>query len=499
LTLAGGGAVFVALAIASLVIYLNVRSKLHDQIDVALIQAAQNIAAKWEGTYGPKPGKLPSGKQSDTGGHSAGKYGRANTSKIPAQPYFGSNASGYFQVIPSVGAALKGAAVGASGAPASTQTTATSTTKIVPAKAPPRRQVATPNHFVPLLKEDALVANGGVPPYFRDVRYRGVPMRLYTLRLSSTGDGLVRTARALTEANATITRVRWLLIGLTLGGALAAALLGRLAANAVLRPVRALAGATREVTATRNLDQRIPVAGRDELASLAADFNAMLAALEESQRAQQQLIADASHELRTPLTAHRANVELLARGDLPPDRRRRVLAAAVRGIEELSTLVGDLIEAARNGKPVDSRAHLALDELVAGAVERAKQRSPGLRFETKLEPWTLAGSRTRLERAVDNILDNATKWSPPDGTVEVALRDGALTVRDHGPGIDPQDLPHVFDRFYRSAAARALPGSGLGLAIVRQTVDDHGGSVSLVNAAEGGVLVTLRFAASSDG
>jgi two-component system sensor histidine kinase MprB len=235
-----------------------------------------------------------------------------------------------------------------------------------------------------------------------------------------------------------------------------------------------LAGATREVTATRNLDQRIPVSGRDELASLASDFNAMLAALEESQRAQQQLIADASHELRTPLTAH-------------------------RGIDELSTLVGDLIEAARNGKPVDSRAQLALDELVAGAVERAQQRSPDLRFETQLQPTTLSGSRRRLERAVDNVLDNATKWSPRKGTIEVALSDGTLTVRDHGPGIDPADLPHVFDRFYRSASARALPGSGLGLSIVKRTVEEHGGSVSVENTANGGgVLVTMRFAPSPD-
>jgi two-component system sensor histidine kinase MprB len=497
LTLAGGGAVFVALAIASLVIYVEVRSKLHDQIDVALIQAAQSVATKWENTNGPAPVKAPSGKHSRTGKLAAGKVPRGQSTNFSQGPYFGSNASGYFQIIPSFGAALKGTVYEATGKPVSTQATTTSTTTAGKKLQPPP-QAVSPNNFVSLGKGDGQVANGLATPYFRDVRYRGVAMRLYTMRLSSSGDGLVRTARALTEANATITRVRWLLLGLTLGGALVAALLGRLTANAVLRPVRALAGATREVTATRNLDQRIPVAGRDELASLASDFNAMLAALEESQRAQQQLIADASHELRTPLTAHRANVELLARADLPPDRRRRVLAAAIRGIEELSALVGDLIEAARNGKPVDSRAQLALDEVVAGAVERAQQRSPDLRFETQLEPSTLAGSRARVERAVDNVLDNAAKWSPPEGTVEVALRDGSLTVRDHGPGIDPADLPHVFDRFYRSAAARAMPGSGLGLAIVKQTVDDHGGSVTVENAADGGVLVTLRFGASSD-
>jgi two-component system sensor histidine kinase MprB len=318
-------------------------------------------------------------------------------------------------------------------------------------------------------------------------------MRLYTMRLPSSRDGLVRTARPLTEANATIAGVRWLLIGLTLGGALAAGLLGLLTANAVLRPVRALAGAVRAVSATRDLDQRIPVSGRDELASLAVDFNAMLAALDESQQAQQQLIADASHELRTPLTAHRANIELLARPDLPVERRRHVLGAAVRSIEELSALVGDLIQAARDGRSVDAREQLALDELVVAAIERAQHRAPGLRFESRLEPARFVGARARLERVVDNILDNAIKWSPPGGTVEVRLVDGTLTVRDHGPGVPQADLPHVFDRFYRAAAARALPGSGLGLAIVKQTVDDHGGSVTIANAESGGVIVTVRF------
>jgi two-component system sensor histidine kinase MprB len=344
-----------------------------------------------------------------------------------------------------------------------------------------------------LIALDASVARGQAPPYFRDVRYRGVAMRLYTTRLSSSSDALVRTARPLAEAQATITRVRWLLIGLTLGGALAAALLGRLAANTVLRPVRALAGAVREVSATRDLKRRIPVRGRDELASLAADFNAMLAALDTSQQAQQQLIADASHELRTPLTAHRTNVELLARPDLPVEQRQRVLAAAVRTIGELSALVGDLIQAARDGRSVDAREPLALDELVATAVGRAQHRAPQLRFESRLEPHRLVGARSRVERAIDNVLDNAVKWSPPGGTIEIRLADGKLTVRDHGPGIAEADLPHVFDRFYRAPAARALPGSGLGLAIVKQTVEDHEGSVTVANAEGGGTLVTFRF------
>jgi two-component system sensor histidine kinase MprB len=458
LTLAGGGAVFVALAIASLVIYFDVRSKLHDQIDVSLIQSAEGVASKWVTANANGPSRLPSAKKGSKEKRPAGTLRKPGTprSSNAALP-LGKDASGFFQVIPRFGPVATG---GKSG-------------------------------FLPLVDRDESVASGLSPPYFRDVRFAGAAMRLYTMRLA--GDGLVRTARPLTEANATIARVRWLLLGLTLGGALAAGLLGWLAANAVLRPVSALAGAVREVRATRDLDKRIPVSGRDELASLAADFNAMLAALDESQQAQQQLIADASHELRTPLTAHRANIELLARPDLPVERRQRVLGAAVRGIEELSALVGDLIQAARDGRSIDAREPLALDELVAAAVERAQHRASELRFESRLEPHRLVGARSRLERAVDNVLDNAIKWSAPGGTVDVRLVDGRLTVRDHGPGIADADLPHVFDRFYRAAAARARPGSGLGLAIVKQTVDDHGGSVTVANADGGGALLTLRF------
>jgi two-component system, OmpR family, sensor histidine kinase MprB len=441
LTLAGGGAVFLALAIASLVIYVAVRSKLHDQIDFSLIQSAGDAAAKW---------------------HSNSPIG------------FGKDTNGIYQVVPHVGA-VRNEGLSADGVP-------------VPAI---DATTAAPNQS--LVDHDQAVASGRARPYFRDIRFAGTAHRLYTMRLPSTNDGLVRTWRRLTETNATVARVRGLLVGLTLGGALAAALLGWLAANAVLRPVRALATAVREVSATRDLNRRIGVGGRDELASLAADFNAMLESLDESQHAQQQLIADASHELRTPLTAHRANVELLARPDLPDERRRHVLGAAVRGIEELSALVADLIQAARGGRSVDAREPLALDKLVAAAVERARLRAPELHFESRLEPWELIGSRSRLERAVDNVLDNAIKWSPPRGTVEIRLEDGTLTVRDHGPGVTGVDLPHVFDRFYRADSARALPGSGLGLAIVKQTLDDHGGSVALVNADDGGTLVTLRF------
>jgi two-component system, OmpR family, sensor histidine kinase MprB len=453
LTLAGGGAVLVALAIASLVIYFDVRSKLQDQVDVSLIQSAQTAASRWVASK-DLPNLAANGPR------------KAGAKRFPSVPpakeahlLFGKTGDGLFQVVPRLG-------------------TGTS-----------RERSA----FVPFGARDESVARGLSPPYFTNVRLGGTEQRIYTMRLPSSSDGLVQTVRPLTETNATIGNVRRLLVALTLGGALAAALLGRLAAGAVLRPARGLAETVREVTATRDLNRRIVVSGRDELASLANDFNSMLAALDDSQRAQQQLIADASHELRTPLTAHRANIELLARPDLPVELRQRVLGAAVRGIEELSTLVADLIQAARDGRSVDAREPLALDELVAAAVERARHRAPSLSFKSQLEPHGLVGSRSRLERTVDNALDNAIKWSPSDGAIHVELTKGVLTVRDHGPGIAEDDLPHVFDRFYRAAAARALPGSGLGLAIVKEAVDDHGGRVAIANADGGGTLITLDF------
>jgi two-component system sensor histidine kinase MprB len=236
---------------------------------------------------------------------------------------------------------------------------------------------------------------------------------------------------------------------------------------------------------------------KDELGRLAVAFNTMLAALEESVEAQRRLVSDASHELRTPLTSLRTNVEILGRADaLPEDERRQLLDDVDAELDELSRLIADVVDLARNGEPQRVEEDVRLDLLVADAVERARRRAPDVVFEASLDETVVHGSRERLHRAVSNLLDNAVKWSVADGIVEVRVADGAVSVRDHGPGIDEEDLPHVFDRFYRAPSARSFPGSGLGLAIVRQVAESHGGGVSAARADGGGTLVRLQLTES---
>ncbi len=332
--------------------------------------------------------------------------------------------------------------------------------------------------------------------FFSDADVEGTHLRVLTgqLRLGLA----VQVARPLTEVDRALRRLGFVLLAVALGGIALAFALGRIVSRAALRPVSRLTETVEEVTETRDLSRRIDVAGDDELARLAARFNEMLAALEASLEAQRQLVADASHELRTPLTSLRTNVEVLARADgLTADERGRLLADVVGQLEELTALVGDVVELARGAEPEAALEEVRLDLLVERAVERARARAPHVRFETVLDPALVRGVPERLDRAVANLLDNAAKWSPQDGAVEVVVRGGAVTVRDHGPGIDSSDLPFVFDRFYRARAARGLPGSGLGLAIVRQVAESHGGSVSAENAEGGGTLIRFELLPTS--
>jgi two-component system sensor histidine kinase MprB len=249
------------------------------------------------------------------------------------------------------------------------------------------------------------------------------------------------------------------------------------------------------VATTRDLTATIDVHGADEVARLASTLNAMLVALDESQRAQRRLIADASHELRTPLTSLRTNLEVLARShDLGEPDRQALLGDLIAQVAELGTLVGQLVDLDRTDIVAnDVPEPMFLDQTVASAVARARRNSPEVRFSTDLESTVVVGLAGLLERAVANLCDNAAKWSPPGGMVEVTLAGGVLRVRDHGPGIDPGDVPHVFDRFYRSTAARGLPGSGLGLSIVKQAADLHRGQAWVEPAPDGGTVAVLAL------
>jgi two-component system sensor histidine kinase MprB len=262
-----------------------------------------------------------------------------------------------------------------------------------------------------------------------------------------------------------------------------------------------LTAAVRHVADTQDLRGRIDERRRDELGSLARSFNSMLAEIEqtmhkldESARVQRRLVADASHELRTPVTSLRTNIEVLERADeLPAGERSRLIADVVEQLEELSGLINDLIELAREEEHVDEREDVRFDVLVAEAIERARLHAPAARFEADLEPTLISGVPARLDRAVNNLLDNAVKFAGTEEPIDVRLRDGELEVRDYGPGIPAEDLPHIFDRFFRGARSRALPGSGLGLAIVRQVAELHHGSVSAQPAPGGGTVVRMRL------
>jgi two-component system, OmpR family, sensor histidine kinase MprB len=337
------------------------------------------------------------------------------------------------------------------------------------------------------------VAEGRRAPFFADRTLNGVHVRVYT---ASTGPGnVIQTARSLTEVDSALRELRMGLAALALGGIALALVLSRLATRTAVRPVAELTATAEHVASTRDLSQRIEARGDDEVSRLARAFNTMLEALQRSQGAQRRLVADASHELRTPLTSLRTNMEVLARGG-PPDAsdRDRLRRDVIVQIEELTELVGDLVELARDDEPDPPPAEdVSFDGLVAGAIERARRHAPHVTFEAELEPTLVHGVPARLDRAVANLLDNAAKYSPPGVAVEVRLRDGELTVRDHGPGIPEQDRALVFERFYRADEARGRPGSGLGLAIVRQVVESHGGTVEAEAARGGGALLRVRL------
>jgi two-component system sensor histidine kinase MprB len=310
--------------------------------------------------------------------------------------------------------------------------------------------------------------------------------------------GVVRLSTSLVGVDRNLAHLRWLLILISVGGVGAALLLGALVSGRALAPLRRLTATTEDIVATGDLSRRTGQRGRDEISRLSARLDELLAMLESSLRTQRQLVADASHELRTPITTVRANIELLAGpGRLSQGERAELLLDVREELESMTTLVSELVELARGEEPDPRPSEFRLDEVVRTAVDRTARRSPGVSFRAQLEPSVVTGVPHRVERAVSNLLDNARKWSPPSETVDVAVHDGLVEVRDRGPGIAVDDRPLVFNRFYRSPAARGMPGAGLGLAIVKQIADAHGATVTIDSPPEGGAVVRLQLSPCS--
>ncbi|MGH2858890.1 MAG: sensor histidine kinase [Solirubrobacteraceae bacterium] len=316
----------------------------------------------------------------------------------------------------------------------------------------------------------------------------------------------VELARPLNGTDAILAHLRAVLLLLLVGGILLAVVLGRLASKRVLAPLGEVAQAVQHIGDTDDLSRRLRVHDADdEVGQLATRFNHMLdrleasrAALDESVRAQRQLVADASHELRTPVTSLRTNIEVLLQGgELDAEDRGRLMADVVEQSEELTSLVSDLIELARGDQPGPATEELRLDSVAEESLVRARRNAPQVRFEATLSPTLVDGAAERLARAINNLLDNAARHSPVGGVVELGVDPAGVRVRDHGPGVPAEEQPFVFDRFFRGRDSRGRQGSGLGLAIVRQVAEQHGGQVAVADAPGGGALFTLALPGTS--
>ena len=359
---------------------------------------------------------------------------------------------------------------------------------------------------IPVTSAAKEVAAGKASTFFANVTRTGSDYRelvvdagtlMVTTRLRGTIGPLevaFQFYQPLAAVDSQLSRLGSVLVGVAVLGIALALVLAYLVARTALVPLDELTSAVEGVAATTDVSRRLDPGGADELGRLRRAFNHLLAALERSQQAQRQLVLDAGHELRTPLTSLRTNIEVVRRlEELAPEERQVLIDDVLTQLQELTTLVGDLSELARGEQHPSEPVTMRLDRLVEDAVAVATThgRPRDVRFELAASPTWVRGHRDGIDRAVGNLLDNALKWSPDGGVVEVGCANGGVTVRDHGPGIPPEDLPHIFDRFYRSATARGLPGSGLGLAIVAQVAQSEGGSVWAGPAPGGGAL--LRF------
>jgi two-component system sensor histidine kinase MprB len=347
---------------------------------------------------------------------------------------------------------------------------------------------------IPVDSRAKALAASGVGHYYTDMTAGKTRIRVLATGIGWRGALLV--ALPLTDVDDALSSQMLLLALICAGGILLAGVLGLLVSRTALAPIGRFTRQTEAIAANpeRIEHERLDVHGGDELARLAQTFNRTMDALEASVAAQRNLVADASHELRTPIATIKANLQLMREERLlSPEDRQALRTDVIDELDELTALVSDVVELARGTKSNGETGDVRLDAIVAQAVDRTRRRAPQLTVISSIEPTLVSGEADRMARAVTNLLDNAVKWSPEGQTIEVALHDGTLTVRDHGPGFQAQDLPFVFDRFHRAADARSQPGSGLGLAIVRQAAEAHGGFARAGNAPDGGALMRISF------
>jgi two-component system sensor histidine kinase MprB len=348
--------------------------------------------------------------------------------------------------------------------------------------------------FGPLRQQDLAVAQGADGAYFATMQVGKESFRVYTASgsgPSARGITLVRAGRAANADDGALHDAGLLLAGLTLASAALTYGVARLSAGRVLQPIGRLTAAAEHITATGDLAARIGATGSDdEVGRLGVSFDTMLAALDNSVTAQRQLVADASHELRTPLTSLTTNLDLLGEGAGVADPQAPSLVRAAREqAGELAQLISDLVDVARYGESTPHRETVRLDLLTGEAVQRVRQRTAGAGIDTDLQPCLVHVDPAGVDHAVCNLIDNAIKWSPPGGVVHVAVADGRVSVSDRGPGIPPEDLPHIFERFYRAPTARGMPGAGLGLAIVARVAQTNNATPSVRTGGDGSTFI----------
>jgi two-component system sensor histidine kinase MprB len=357
---------------------------------------------------------------------------------------------------------------------------------------------------LPVTGQVRLVAVDLAPAFFTTVTVDGNQMREFvehlpagtTVQSGVLVEGGALQIATLLNVDSELKKLALLLGAVAFVGVVLAVALGWLVARTALVPLNALTDTVEDLAETTDVSRRLSPGRPDELGRLRRTFNRLLEALESSRRAQSQLVLDASHELRTPLTSLRTNLEVIRRvEELSAEDRSVLVDDVLVQLQELTDIVGDLAELARGDRGPAPRELLRLDMLVQDevAVQNTHGRTKDVRFDLDAEPCWVVAHDDGLRRAVGNLLDNARKWSPPGRPVEVECREGTVVVHDHGPGIAEEDLPHIFDRFYRSPAARGLPGSGLGLAIVAQVVKAEGGTIVAENDPGGGARVSLRL------